>query len=101
MNPTFALIGKLPPLKRKKSPVAACLVGLALGSIGLGLYFRSFLDFLAPLVILVFVITFSGSPAAGWLLGALLTSAYGFFRAVDSNARLATSPVRTEAGPSS
>jgi hypothetical protein len=85
----FPLLSKFPVLSRKLSPSAACGIGFLFGAIGLSIYFRSLLDLFAPLVFCVTLVLFHADPAVGWLAGALLSGAYGFFRAIDSNDRLA------------
>jgi len=87
MNGSFPLVSKLPPLKRRTNPVVAALVGFMFGSIGLGIYFRSVLDFVAPLVVIVMLVVTNQATGAGWLVGALITGAYGFCRTLDSNDR--------------
>lgn len=80
---------KLPPLKRKKNPGLAGILGFLLGGIGLGLYFWSLLDFAVPVLLAVLAgIIFSKLAAAGWIAGALVASGYGIFRAITSNAAL-------------
>jgi hypothetical protein len=87
-------VGALPTLRKPKKPGVAAAIGFLFGGIGLGLYFRSFIDFLLPLAAaFALVVTSSaiGSKLAsvGWLGGAALVGVYGFFRAQDSNRRLA------------
>jgi hypothetical protein len=86
-------LGGLPTLRKEKKPGRAALIGFAFGGIGLGLYFRSFIDFLVPVATLVAVAAISkaaasGLASAGWLGGAALAGVYGFYRAQDSNKRL-------------
>jgi hypothetical protein len=89
MNGSFPLVSKLPPLKRRKNPVVAALVGFMFGSVGLGIYLRSLVDFVAPLVVFVMLVVMNQATVAGWLVGALIAGAYGFCRTLDSNERLA------------
>jgi hypothetical protein len=93
----------LPTLRKPKKPGAAAAIGFLFGGIGLGLYFRSFIDFLLPLAAafaLVLTSSALGSKltSVGWLGGAALVGVYGFFRAQDSNKRLAV-PVPAPAVP--
>jgi hypothetical protein len=85
MNDLFGLLDKLPVLNSRKNPVGACVIGLFLGSIGIGIYLQSFADFLIPLLVfIVLVIVIPGLGAApGWIFAGL----YGYFRVVNSNER--------------
>ena len=85
----YALVEKMPPLRARKDPRLAALAGLALGGIGLGLYFGTMVDFLVPLCIWITLVIFSG-PTGGLLLIAapVFTAIFGYKRAVSSNARL-------------
>lgn len=88
-------VGALPTLRKPKRPGVAAAIGFLFGGVGLGLYFRSFIDFLLPLAAVFAVLLTSAAiesklGSAGWLAGAVLVGVYGFFRAQDSNARLAT-----------
>jgi hypothetical protein len=80
------------PLARRKSASAAAVIGLLFGGIGVGLYFRSFLDFV--LCCLFTVVAFaafaiSGSPMT-LLLYVSASALYGFHRVRASNVKLAT-----------
>jgi hypothetical protein len=44
------LLQILPPLRGPKDPGVASVVGFLTGGIGLGIYFRSFIDVLVPVV---------------------------------------------------
>ncbi len=73
----------LDPLKKRKSPFIAALLGFLCGGIGVGLYLESFSDFLICLVvgILLAVIV----PGPGILLGAIGAAVWGALRADASN----------------
>lgn len=81
----------LEPLREKKDPITAALLGFFFGGIGLGLYFKSWKDCALPIavwVVSIFVLglpTFGLSVIAGWMFCA----AYGYRRAKASNAKLA------------
>ena len=40
----------LPPLRKERSPAKAAIIGLLFGGLGLGLYFKSVVDFLIPVL---------------------------------------------------
>jgi hypothetical protein len=75
------------PTLRRTNPQWAAGIGFLFGGIGLAIYFRSFIDLIAPLAIAIVAAVFIG-PAAGWLAGAVIAAIYGFSRAQDSNRRL-------------
>jgi len=72
----------IPRLKTKKSQIVAALIGFMFGGIGLGLYFRSLVDFLIPT--LVFFIMFLISPPHAILVGPLVSIFWGMKRAEES-----------------
>jgi hypothetical protein len=79
------------PLPRRRSAAAAAIIGLLFGGIGIGIYFRSFLDFvvcsaLTMIVSMAFVV--SGSPMT-LLLCMCAPALYGFHRVRTSNVKLA------------
>jgi hypothetical protein len=81
------------PAIRRTNPQLAAAFGFFLGGIGLGIYFRSFIDFIAPIAIAIVVslvvVKLVGTGAAlGWLAGAIIASLYGFTRSQDNNRRL-------------
>lgn len=53
MGTTLTILNKLPVLRKRKIPSLAFVIGFLFGGIGLGLYFRSFIDFLAPLALIL------------------------------------------------
>ena len=80
-----AIMNKLPPLTKRVSPGLACVLGFAFGGIGLAIYFLSAVDLFLPLGITIAVTYVFGD--AGLLAGAVMAALYGYFRAMDSNAR--------------
>jgi hypothetical protein len=96
----FPLLGKLPVLTAKKSPVGALLIGCVFGCIGLAIYFRSLIDFVAPLVFVFLGAMLHNLTGYGWVIGALLAGAYGFCRALESNDRLSAAASGPQHGAS-
>ena len=65
------------------------MVGFLTGGIGLGIYFRSFVDVLIPIVLFVGVSIFCQQALVlGWALGPTVVAVYGFARVQESNERL-------------
>jgi hypothetical protein len=97
-----AILNSLPPLHCRKSPTLSAVLALLGGGLCLAVYFVSFID----LIVLVFeaallsvLVAMSGmSPEEKWgtglILGNLLASLYGYFRALNSNRRLGPSGAR-------
>ena len=80
----------LPPLKAPKDPAVASIVGFLTGGIGLGIYFRSFIDMLVPVVLYILLSTTAERVMDfGWVVGAIVAAYHGYERAVHSNTRLA------------
>jgi hypothetical protein len=86
----------LPPLKQRKNPTAACVIGFLTGGVGLGLYFWSVVDVLIPVAIALLLLTVIGP--AGVLGGALVAALYGYARAATANDRLAARDAISTAG---
>jgi hypothetical protein len=87
-----AIWDMFPPLRRTRPQLAAA-IGFVFGGIGLAIYFRSFVDLVAPIAIAivanVVVVMLVGADAElGWLAGAIIASLYGLSRSQDSNRRL-------------
>ncbi|HZF89987.1 hypothetical protein [Streptomyces sp.] len=80
------ILDRLPRLARKRNPQVAAFWGFVLGGLALGIYFRSFIDFIMPIIFVVVMTYFVGD--LGFLVGAVVASAYGYFRAENSNKRL-------------
>ncbi|MBD2596294.1 hypothetical protein H6G74_18455 [Nostoc spongiaeforme FACHB-130] len=76
---------KMPPLKSKKNPAIAFFLGIFFGSIGIAIYFQSFLDFLVPFV--VFIVAAIAGFGIGGVPGWLFAGFWGMVRALDSNHR--------------
>jgi hypothetical protein len=71
------------PLAEKKSPVAAFVLGVLFGAIGVGIYFRSWKDFFV--CILLFIGLAIVIPGIGTIPGWLFAAGYGAYRAHTSN----------------
>jgi hypothetical protein len=83
----------LPPVKKERSPVKAAIIGVLFGGLGLGLYFKSVIDFLIPMLLYiasmaVLTVNTTGS-AVGVLGAATVAGRWGYYRARQSNARRA------------
>jgi hypothetical protein len=77
----------IPPLRTRKSPLLAGLIGFATSGLGLILYFWSFVDSIVLLGLGAVVFLVFGDSEfffSGMLIGAL----YGYLRASSSNRRL-------------
>lgn len=84
------LFDRLPRLRMRKTPLLAALLGFLAGGIGIGIYFRSWLDFglvFVPAFLLTYVL-----PDGWWIVFSVAAAAYGYFRAFNSNRRLIVSP---------
>ena len=82
------ILDGMPPLKCEKDPGVSCAVGFFFGSLGLGIYFKSFVDFVLPMFFLIVATLAMGD--LGLFAVWILTAAYGYLRAVNSNAKLAS-----------
>jgi len=79
------LLEDLPPIKEKKNPVLAGILGFLFGGIGLGIYFQSFKDFLYPvLVFLMLSVLLAPLLVVGPFLALLFASGWGVVRALGS-----------------
>jgi hypothetical protein len=79
----------LPPLRGRKNPVWALVIGFVTGGIGLGVYLRSFIDVVIPIALSAGVAFYSSQALdMGWMLGPGIAAAYGYARVQDSNARI-------------
>jgi hypothetical protein len=81
------VMNPLPPLRARKHPWLAFVLGLLLSGIGLGVYFRSWIDLIIPTVILVALANLVGG--YGFLLAAVIGGVWGLLRVVNSNERSA------------
>lgn len=82
------ILDGMKPLKSEKDPTIACVVGFLFGSLGLGIYFQSFIDFVMPLFFLIVANLMIGE--LGLFTVWILTAVYGYHRAISSNAKLAS-----------
>jgi hypothetical protein len=89
-----AVLTKFPPLRERKHPGLAALIGAVTGGIGLAIYFKSLRD-LFPVEVAVWFLA-AGSLAAGVnplavapVVGPVVGGLYGFWRAQSSNRRRA------------
>lgn len=80
------LMRRLPVLSRETNPSLAAVLGFLLGGIGLGIYFRSVIDFFVPLAIAIALSLMLGGDI-GWIGGALCATFWGYFRSTESNER--------------
>ncbi len=80
------IMGALPPLHARKSPLLAGLIGFVTSGLGLVLYFRSLVDLivLGSLAVVILWVLDDSEFFAGMLIGAL----YGYLRVFSSNRRL-------------
>jgi hypothetical protein len=74
----------MPVLGSRKSPEASAVLGLTLGGIGLGVYHRSFIDLLLPILLVLLLSPLHAFGVAG---GMVFAGVYGYFRAANSNRR--------------
>lgn len=87
------VMNPLPPLRARKNPWLALVLGFLLSGVALGIYFRSWIDLIVPTAIwLVLIALDNAMPAvfgdAGFWVGALIGGLWGLLRAVNSNERL-------------
>jgi hypothetical protein len=71
----------LPPLSEDKNPVTAAILGLLFGPFGIGIYFKSGVDFAICFGILILLSLTGVLAPVGWVMAA----AYGAHRAKESN----------------
>lgn len=76
-------VKELAPLAEKKSPLAAAIIGVFFGAIGIGIYFRSWKDFF--ICMLLFIGLTIIIPGLGAFPGWLFAAGYGAYRAHTSN----------------
>jgi hypothetical protein len=79
------LVSELEPLPEPKNPVIAGVLGFFFGALGVGLYFKSWKDFL--ICFGVFFVVLFAIPALGAVPGWWFAAGYGVYRAYSSNAR--------------
>lgn len=88
----YKAFDKLPPLSTERNPNVACLVGFLFGGIGIGIYFRSFVDFVLLLGTVIALTVTLGE--IGYLGGMVVAALYGYFRVLSSNATISGDPRR-------
>lgn len=88
MEPFTGLSRLMPPLKRRKNPSLAAIIGLLFGGIGLGIYFASLVDFIIPIAITVILVITVQTNGVGAIVGAIIAGVWGLVRAIASNAKL-------------
>jgi hypothetical protein len=77
------------PAVHGKNQLIAGILGFFFGGVGLGLYFRSWKDFLYPIIVLVVIMLTMGTAIPligaipGWLLGGLFAAGWGVWRAAE------------------
>jgi hypothetical protein len=83
----------LPPSRKLRNPVTAAIIGFLFGGIGLAFYFKSVIDFLVPVGFAVATVALAAATSApsgtGYLAGAIIAARWGYYRARQSNLRLA------------
>jgi predicted permease len=84
-----ALARRLPPLKRRKDPVVAAIIGAIVGGFGLALYLRSWLDAgLTVVWVVMFAIFVDAGGSVGLATVAAIYGNYPYARVHASNRRL-------------
>ena len=70
----------LPPTHKERNPVTAAIIGFLFGGIGLGLYFKSVIDFLIPVgfaVATAVVAAAASAPSGAGFLGGCMIERVG------------------------
>ena len=80
------VMNPLPPVQSRKNLWLALVLGFFFSGVGLGIYFRSWVDFIVPTAIWLVLIVTPGD--AGFWIGAVIGGLWGLLRAVNSNERL-------------
>jgi hypothetical protein len=86
------IMNPLQPLRVRKNPWLAFVLGFLLSGIALGLYFRFWVDLVVPTVIWLVLIASPGD--AGFWTGAVIGGLWGLLRAVNLNERVYAGRVR-------
>ena len=86
------IMNPLRPLRARKTPWLAFVLGFLFSGIALGIYFRSWVDFVVSTIIWLALIATPGD--AGFWAGAVIGALWGLLRAVNSNERLEAGRVR-------
>jgi hypothetical protein len=86
------VMNPLPPVQSRKNLWLALVLGFFFSGVGLGIYFRSWVDFIVPTAIWLVLIVTPGD--AGFWIGAVIGGLWGLLRAVNSNKRLGAGRVQ-------
>jgi hypothetical protein len=81
------LFDLMPRLQSRKNPTKSCIVGLFFGFVGCGFCFRTFVDFLIPLLMTLLVAMLL-EEKFNVVIGNILPALYAFLRATHGNSRL-------------
>jgi hypothetical protein len=80
---------QMKPFQERKDPATAALCGFFAGGIGLGLYFKSWADFVAPVVLWIFCTLLAPTTlGTSYLAAGTFCAVYGHRRAKASNRKL-------------
>ena len=91
MNFIKQLLESLEPVGRDTNPNLACVIGFLFGGVGLAVYFRTVVDLVIPVAIVLFAaVSITALGALGWVAGAIVAAVYGYLRAVTSNEKRAS-----------
>jgi hypothetical protein len=82
------VMSPLPPIRERKRPWLAFVLGFLFSGIALGIYFRSWVDLIVPTVIWLVLIATPGD--AGFWAGAVIGGLWGLLRAINANESLNT-----------
>jgi hypothetical protein len=98
-----ALLKDLPPIREKKNPLVAALIGFFFGGLGLGIYFKSWKDGVyLVLVALLLLIPFSFLlTPIGLFIGCCIAACWGYARADKSGPDETSAPVLPGSGDKS
>jgi hypothetical protein len=90
MHKLIELVKQLEPLKVKRNPAIAFVLGFAFGPVGLGIYFKSWMDAFVALALWFVFLVLLGVPSGEILgvLGPTFSGLYGLHRARTSNERI-------------
>ena len=86
------IMNPLRPLRARKTPWLAFVLGFLFSGIALGIYFRSWVDLVVPTIIWLVLIATPGD--AGFWVGAVIGGLWGLLRAVNLNERVYAGRVR-------